>query len=248
MDDKNEEKQQGMSARDEYFAKLAEWVKEVHAIRTANLMFMHHLVVNYPQLFQAPHPAPPLPLEQPTPEVELPAGPSANVFVVAPLWKRTAAEAIDRMIIGVLQLVLTLLLSSVLLGLHSVNYVGLFNDLVLLNLLSEIPRSCLEALWCYSFAGVTPGKALLGICVLQGASIVPIQLPGLQDLQDPPKVVIHQAQPPSLMSSFRRSLAKNILSMLFLPLFLMFAIKTQRTAQDVLTKTIVVETVPGEHF
>ncbi|KAI8036224.1 uncharacterized protein LOC128260284 [Drosophila gunungcola] len=229
MGDHTETNQKQMSAKDEYFAKLAKWVEEANRIQTFNAMMSYYLWMNYFQQLAIPRP---VTVRESAPLVEEPQEPRPrrNVFVMAPMWKRVAAEAIDRGLILYMVIIIARVASRIFFGIGSLDSFGLFNDPVMLLILFEIPRCCIEALWCFGYDGLTPGKLLLGLCVVEGEIIIPLQL--RQHL-----VLITRIQPPSLSNCIIRVLVKNLVPIFFLPMFL----RDNRTPQDVLTKTVVLE-------
>ncbi|XP_017113039.1 protein FAM8A1-like [Drosophila elegans] len=219
--------QKQMSAKDEYFAKLAKWVEETNRIQTFNAMLSYYMWMNY---FQQLAMARPVTERESTPLVEEPEEPRRNVFVMAPMWKRIAAEAIDRTLILFLVIIIARVASRIFFGIASLDSFGLFNEPVMLLFLFEIPRCFIEALWCFGYDGLTPGKLLLGLCVVEGEIIIPLQV--RHHL-----VLITRIQPPSLSNCIIRVLVKNLVPIFFLPMFL----RDNRTPQDILTKTVVLE-------
>jgi len=64
----------------------------------------------------------------------------------------------------------------------------------------------------------------------------------LQPQREPMRALLYPAQTPTLIRSFARALAKNLLMTLLFPIcVVMIFFKNNRTGYDIMTKTIVVE-------
>lgn len=116
-----------------------------------------------------------------------------------------------------------------------------------------------EAIMTAFFDGATVGKLVMGLSVKYCEAMVPLP-PNIAGLAQPPPIgpqiqfgfqtpriqlraLLFPAETPNFKRAFLRSVAKNvILSLLFPVFFLMIFFKSNRTAYDIMTKTIVVET------
>ena len=122
------------------------------------------------------------------------------------------------------------------------------SDLLLLEVLTKIAVCFYEALWTMSgqvyVGGATPGKVLLGLRIVHVEAVVPIQRMqgGVNNNGTPLRALLYPATNPGFKRAFFRAIAKNILMALLFPMcFVMLFFKNNRTAYDVMTKTIVVE-------
>ncbi|XP_017093787.2 protein FAM8A1 [Drosophila bipectinata] len=190
-------------------------------------------------------------------------------YVVAPFWKRAVAEAIDVFILFILKIIITFGVVN-LFDLEfdkemmrrtldeddlfinffdiSLDFITMSSDLLLIELLTKITVCCYEALWTVFYNGATPGKSLMKIRIHYVEAVMPLQAPALpqfvlQPQREPLRALIYPAQTPTLMRAFARALAKNLVMTLLFPIcVVMIFFKNNRTAYDILTKTIVVET------
>jgi len=189
--------------------------------------------------------------------------------VVAPFWKRAVAEAIDVLILFILKIIVTFSLFHVFdLDFDkdvmrktlddedlfvsffdiSMDFITLSSDLLLIELITKLIVCCYECLWTTFYNGATPGKSLMKIRILYVEAVVPLQAPVMphfvfQPQREPLRAVLYPAETPTLPRSLMRALAKNLVMTLLFPIcVVMIFFKNNRTAYDIITKTIVVET------
>ncbi|XP_016957487.1 protein FAM8A1 [Drosophila biarmipes] len=190
-------------------------------------------------------------------------------YVVAPFWKRAVAETIDVFILFVLKIIITFGVVNLFdmdfdkdvirrtlddedLFVNffdiSLDFITMSTDLLIIELLTKLTVCCYEALWTFLYNGATPGKSLMKIRIHYVEAVMPLQAPALpqfvlQPQREPMRALLYPAQTPTLMRSFARSLAKNLVMTLLFPIcVVMIFFKNNRTAYDIMTKTIVVET------
>ncbi|KAH8320404.1 hypothetical protein KR067_002354 [Drosophila pandora] len=196
-------------------------------------------------------------------------------YVVAPFWKRAVAEAIDVFILFILKIILTFGIVN-LFDLEfdkevmrrtleeddlfvnffdiSLDFISMSSDLLLIELLTKLTVCCYEALWTVFYNGATPGKSLMKIRIHHVEAVMPLQpqaLPQfvLQPQREPLRALIFPAETPTLWRAFARALAKNLVMTLLFPIcVVMIFFKNNRTAYDILTKTVVVETNSNAMF
>ncbi|XP_034478986.1 protein FAM8A1 [Drosophila innubila] len=189
--------------------------------------------------------------------------------VVAPFWKRAVAEAIDVFILFILKIIVTFSLFHVFdldfdkdvmrktlddedifvsfLDI-SMDFITLSSDLLLIELLTKLIVCCYECLWTTFYNGATPGKSLMKIRILYVEAVVPLQAPVMphfvfQPQREPLRALLYPAETPTLPRALMRALAKNLVMTLLFPIcVVMIFFKNNRTAYDIITKTIVVET------
>ncbi|KAL7738301.1 hypothetical protein ACLKA6_006629 [Drosophila palustris] len=189
--------------------------------------------------------------------------------VVAPFWKRAVAEAIDIFILFILKIIVTFSLFHVFdLDFDkdvmrktlddddlfvsffdiSMDFITLSSDLLLIELLTKLIVCCYECLWTTFYNGATPGKSLMKIRILYVEAVVPLQAPVMphfvfQPQREPLRALLYPAETPTLPRAMMRALAKNLVMTLLFPIcVVMIFFKNNRTAYDIITKTIVVET------
>ncbi|KAH8348013.1 hypothetical protein KR084_003207 [Drosophila pseudotakahashii] len=189
-------------------------------------------------------------------------------YVVAPFWKRAVAETIDVFILFVLKIIITFGVVNLFdmdfdkdvirrtldeddLFVNffdiSFDFISMSTDLLLIELLTKLTVCCYEALWTFLYNGATPGKSLMKIRIHYVEAVMPLQAPALpqfvlQPQREPMRALLYPAQTPTLMRSFSRALAKNLVMTLLFPIcVVMIFFKNNRTAYDIMTKTIVVE-------
>ncbi|KAH8285415.1 hypothetical protein KR054_008955, partial [Drosophila jambulina] len=189
-------------------------------------------------------------------------------YVVAPFWKRAVAETIDVFILFILRIIITFGVVNVFdiefdkevmrrtleeddLFMNffdiSFDFISMSTDLLLIELLTKLTVCCYEAVWTACCNGATPGKSLMKIRIHYVEAVMPLQAPPLpqfvlQVQREPMRALLYPAQTPSLMRAFARALAKNLVMTLLFPIcVVMIFFKNNRTAYDVMTKTIVVE-------
>ncbi|XP_043661832.1 protein FAM8A1 [Drosophila teissieri] len=190
-------------------------------------------------------------------------------YVLAPFWKRAVAETIDMLILFIVKIIITFGVVNLfnmefdedvirrtldeedLFGNFidtSLDFISISTDLLLIEMLTKLTVCCYEALWTSLYNGATPGKSLMKIRIHYVEAVLPLQAPPLpqfvlQPQREPMRALLYPAQTPTLMRSFARALTKNLgMTLLFPICVVMIFFKNNRTAYDVLTKTIVVET------
>ncbi|KAH8402321.1 hypothetical protein KR009_011346 [Drosophila setifemur] len=196
-------------------------------------------------------------------------------YVVAPFWKRAVAEAIDMFILFILKIIVTFGIVNVFdmefdkevmrrtlddedLFVNffdiSLDFISMSSDLLLIELLTKLTVCCYEAVWTVFYNGATPGKSLMKIRIHYVEAVFPLQAPALpqfvlQPQREPLRALLYPAQTPTLMRAFARALAKNLVMTLLFPIcVVMIFFKNNRTAYDIMTKTIVVETNSNAMF
>ncbi|XP_017044471.1 protein FAM8A1 [Drosophila ficusphila] len=196
-------------------------------------------------------------------------------YVVAPFWKRAVAETIDVFILFILKIIVTFGVVNLFdmefdkdvmrraldeddLFVNffdiSLDFISMSTDLLLIELLTKLTVCCYEALWTYLYDGATPGKSLMKIRIQYVEAVMPLQAPVLpqfvlQPQREPMRALLYPAQTPSLVRSFARALAKNLVMTLLFPIcVVMIFFKNNRTGYDIMTKTIVVETNSNAAF
>ncbi|XP_023168658.1 protein FAM8A1 [Drosophila hydei] len=189
-------------------------------------------------------------------------------LIVAPFWKRAVAEAIDVVILFILKIIVTFSLFHVFdldfdkevmrktlededIFLNfldiSMDFITLSSDLILIELLTKLLVCCYECLWTVFYNGATPGKSLMKIRILYVEAVVPLQAPVMpqfvfQAQREPLRALLYPAETPSFLRALMRAFAKNLVMTLLFPIcVVMVFFKNNRTAYDILTKTIVVE-------
>ncbi|EDW89419.1 protein FAM8A1 [Drosophila yakuba] len=190
-------------------------------------------------------------------------------YVLAPFWKRAVAETIDMLILFIVKIIITFGVVNLfnidfdedvirrtldeedLFGNFidtSLDFISISTDLLLIEMLTKLTVCCYEALWTSLYNGATPGKSLMKIRIHYVEAVLPLQAPPLpqfvlQPQREPMRALLYPAETPTLMRSFARALTKNLgMTLLFPICVVMIFFKNNRTAYDVLTKTIVVET------
>ncbi|KAH8267034.1 hypothetical protein KR018_001913, partial [Drosophila ironensis] len=189
-------------------------------------------------------------------------------YVVAPFWKRGVAEIIDTFILYILKVIVTVSIVNLFelefpMGVtrQSVNdddlygnyrnisyFISMSPSLILIEILTKVMVCCFEALCTVFYDGATPGKSLMEIRILYVEAVVPHQAPDLVQLLlqlqgEAMLAMLYPAQTPTLLRAFARAVFKNLfLTMLFPICVVMLLFRNNRTAYDMMTKTIVVET------
>lgn len=188
--------------------------------------------------------------------------------VVAPFWKRAIAEAIDVFILFILKIIVTFSLfhvfdldfdkdvmrktldeEDIFVSFFdiSMDFLTLSSDLLLIEMLTKLIICWYECLWTVFYNGATPGKSLMKIRILYVEAVVPLQAPVVpqfifQPQREPLRALLYPAENPTLLRALMRALAKNFVMTLLFPIcVVMIFFKNNRTAYDILTKTIVVE-------
>ncbi|XP_062556153.1 protein FAM8A1 [Armigeres subalbatus] len=189
-------------------------------------------------------------------------------YVIAPLWKRFLAEAIDIVIIFLLKIMTTMAFIDIFdIDLLDIDFDAIRNsieedytellsftsELIFLEIITKIAVCIYETVWTIhgpngQIGGATPGKMLMGIRIVHVEAVVLLDppQPGMMiNNQHPVKALLYPATNPGFKRALFRSIAKNTLIALLFPMcFLMFFFKHNRTMYDVMTKTIVVEDNP----
>ncbi|XP_055591669.1 protein FAM8A1 [Uranotaenia lowii] len=191
-------------------------------------------------------------------------------YVIAPIWKRFVAEAIDIVIIFLLK-VMTIMafIDAFDMDFFSLDIdfdtlrnsieedytelLSLTSEFIFLEVITKLVVCLYETLWTIhgqgQIGGATPGKMLMGIRIVHVEAVVLLDppQPGLaMNNQNPIKALLFPATNPGFKRALCRSVAKNALLTLFFPIcFLMFFFKHNRTMYDIMTKTIVVEDNPA---
>lgn len=190
-------------------------------------------------------------------------------YVVAPFWKRAVAETIDVFILFILKIIITFGVVNLFdmdfdkevmrrtleeddLFMNffdiSFDFISMSSDLLLIELLTKLTVCCYEAIWTACCNGATPGKSLMKIRIHYVEAVMPLQAPPLplfvlQPQREPMRALLYPAQTPTLLRAFARAIAKNLVMTLLFPIcVVMIFFKNNRTAYDIMTKTIVVET------
>lgn len=189
-------------------------------------------------------------------------------YVIAPLWKRFVAEAIDIVIIFLLKVMTTMAFIDIFdIDLLDIDFDAIRNsieedytellsftsELIFLEIITKFAVCIYETVWTIhgngQIGGATPGKMLMGIRIVHVEAVVLLDppQPGMPvNNQNPIKALLYPATNPGFKRALCRSVAKNALIALFFPMcFLMFFFKHNRTMYDIMTKTIVVEDNPA---
>uniref|UniRef100_A0A1B0BX76 RDD domain-containing protein n=1 Tax=Glossina palpalis gambiensis TaxID=67801 RepID=A0A1B0BX76_9MUSC len=136
------------------------------------------------------------------------------------------------------------------------DFLAFSSDLLLLEAFTKIFVCLYEAIWTALPNGATPGKIVMGLSIKYVEATYPLQQQQQQQqaniglplqLAFPQarvqmRALLFPAETLGFWRAFMRAVAKNmIISLLFPVCFLMIFFKSNRTAYDVMTKTIVVE-------
>lgn len=139
--------------------------------------------------------------------------------------------------------------------LYSMDFLAFSSDLLAFEIATKLFVCLYEAVLTAFFNGASVGKHIMGLSIKYVEAMVPlpnngvpvqpipqIQL-GFQAARVQMRALLFPAETPNFKRAFIRAVAKNvILSLLFPMFFLMVFFKNNRTAYDIMTKTIVVET------
>uniref|UniRef100_A0A1Q3FH54 Putative conserved plasma membrane protein n=1 Tax=Culex tarsalis TaxID=7177 RepID=A0A1Q3FH54_CULTA len=191
-------------------------------------------------------------------------------YIIAPLWKRFVAEAIDIIIIFLLKVMTTMAFIDFFeIDLLDIDFDAIRNsieedytellsytsELIFLEIITKCAVCVYETLWTIhgqgQIGGATPGKMLMGIRIVHVDAVVLLDPPApagglVANQQTPIRALLYPAANPGFRRALCRSVAKNALIALFFPMcFLMFFFRHNRTMYDVMTKTIVVEDNPA---
>ncbi|XP_037821660.1 protein FAM8A1 [Lucilia sericata] len=139
--------------------------------------------------------------------------------------------------------------------LYSMDFLAFSSDLLAFEIATKLFVCLYEAVLTTFFNGASVGKHIMGLSIKYVEAMLPlpnnglpaqpipqIQL-GFQAARVQMRALLFPAETPNFKRAFVRAVAKNvILSLLFPMFFLMVFFKNNRTAYDIMTKTIVVET------
>ncbi|KAM7343259.1 uncharacterized protein ACRADG_010358 [Cochliomyia hominivorax] len=139
--------------------------------------------------------------------------------------------------------------------LYSMDFLAFSSDLLAFEIATKLFVCLYEAILTTFFNGASVGKHVMGLSIKYVEAMLPLpnnNLPaqpipqiqlGFQAARVQMRALLFPAETPSFNRAFVRAVAKNvILSLLFPMFFLMVFFKNNRTAYDIMTKTIVVET------
>ncbi|XP_055626672.1 protein FAM8A1 [Toxorhynchites rutilus septentrionalis] len=188
-------------------------------------------------------------------------------YVIAPLWKRFVAEAIDIIIIFLLKVMTTMAFIDFFdINLLDIDFDAIRNsieedytellhftsELIFLEIIIKLAVCVYETMWTIhgqgQIGGATPGKMLMGIRIVHVEAVVLLEPPQpgfMLNNQNPIKALLYPATNPGFKRALCRSVAKNALIVLFFPMCFLMFFKHNRTMYDILTKTIVVEDNPA---
>ncbi|KAL9703051.1 hypothetical protein quinque_006569 [Culex quinquefasciatus] len=280
-----------------YFELLRVWLHHAQMQQQLQAYFPYYLMNNYPQLFQAgtagpgagtasgttggnsvvPHGGNQAQANQrraaqmldPARQEEIINRNGGYEYIIAPLWKRFVAEAIDIIIIFLLKVMTTMAFIDFFeIDLLDIDFDAIRNsieedytellsytsELIILEIITKCAVCVYETLWTIhgqgQIGGATPGKMLMGIRIVHVDAVVLLDPPPAGGLvanqQTPIRALLYPAANPGFRRALCRSVAKNALIALFFPMcFLMFFFRHNRTMYDVMTKTIVVEDNPA---
>ncbi|XP_068144895.1 protein FAM8A1 [Drosophila tropicalis] len=193
-------------------------------------------------------------------------------YVLAPFWKRALAEAIDMLMLFVLKIIVTFGIvnffdldfdqdvmrrtldeEDIFFNFFdiSMDFLSLSSNLLFIELLTKLIVCVYEAIWTVFYNGATPGKSLMKIRIHYVEAVFPLQVAPQFVLQprEPIRALLFPAETPGLIRAFMRALAKNLVMTLLFPIcIVMVFFKNNRTAYDMITKTIVVETNSNATF
>ncbi|XP_059226534.1 protein FAM8A1 [Stomoxys calcitrans] len=138
---------------------------------------------------------------------------------------------------------------------YSLDFLAFSSDLLAFEVATKLFVCLYEAVLTTFFDGASLGKHVVGLKIKYCEAMVPLppngQIPppmgpqiqlGFQTPRIQMRALLFPAETPKFERAFMRAVAKNlILSLLFPMFFLMVFFKNNRTAYDIMTKTIVVE-------
>lgn len=159
-------------------------------------------------------------------------------YIIAPIWKRFVAEAIDVALLFLIKLLLTFAIVDILnidlgtaLDLNTLktsledDYSQLFNlasELIVLELVTKVLVCVYETLWTMeghnNMGGATPGKLVMGIRILFVDSVVIVDqepvppggnVPAVNYLNNRVKALLYPARNPGWKRAFCRAFIKN---------------------------------------
>ncbi|XP_055315410.1 protein FAM8A1 [Sitodiplosis mosellana] len=183
-------------------------------------------------------------------------------YVIAPIWKRFLAEAIDVIILFIIKLMIVFMMIDlfniqiVSLDFDSLRssleedyleFLSFSSDLLLVEILTKVMVCIYEAMWTAQGQSATPGKIIMGIRILYVEAVVPIGQIHAEptNLNASTRALMYPASNPGFRRALLRAIAKNMLMTLMFPMcFVLLFFRNNRTGYDVMTKTIVVEENP----
>lgn len=187
-------------------------------------------------------------------------------YVIAPIWKRVLAEAIDVIILFIIKLMVVFMMIDlfniqiVSLDFDSLRssleedyleFLSFSSDLLLVEILTKVMVCIYEAMWTAHgqsmIGGATPGKIIMGIRILYVEAVVPVgQINAEPNFNaTTQRALMYPAANPGFRRALLRAIAKNMLMTLMFPMcFVLLFFRNNRTGYDVMTKTIVVEENP----
>ena len=125
------------------------------------------------------------------------------------------------------------------------------SEIIYIEIMTKIIVCVYEALWTKDgpfgyLGGATPGKIFMRLRILHVEAVVPIVQPPVANFQHisqtPLRALVFPAQNLGFKRAFCRAVSKNLLVTLLFPLcFVMLFFRNNRTAYDIMTKTVVVE-------
>ncbi|XP_065366764.1 protein FAM8A1 [Calliphora vicina] len=141
--------------------------------------------------------------------------------------------------------------------LYSMDFLAFSSDLLAFEVATKLFVCLYEAVMTTFFNGASVGKHIMGLSIKYVEAMVTLPNNGVPAAQPLPamrlgfqaaarvqvRALLLPAETPNFKRSFVRAVSKNmILSLLFPMFFLMIFFQHNRTAYDIMTKTIVVET------
>jgi len=249
---------------DAYFTDLQIWLNQAYMWQQATSAFIYYLMC-YQHASQGPSPQFPNPFPTPpstsntaAPETPRAPDPGINGVVcrVPSLWRRVGAELIDFMLLFFLKLGVTFVTVNFfnVIDLDDID-MGVFQkdgkmeyktvlqmtfDIFILELVHRIVVCGFETFWLLGgfngqIGGATPGKRMLKLRVIKCESST-----SLEDRED--MVIVRPGTNLGFGTSFFRASVKNVALTFFIPASFAFVyFQHNRTAYDMVCKTIVVE-------
>lgn len=188
--------------------------------------------------------------------------------VAAPLWKRVIAEMIDATIMLIFKIILLIILfkvfqidiemvfgkkhlrGGIFLSVFklAIDYMRLYSEFIGILLLTKFLMILYDCLWITYNHGATPGKKIMRLRVLYVEAVLsrPRALPiyyVFRIQRETIWVKLYPGESPTLLRSFIRTVAKNLVITLFFPIcIILIMLRNNRTSYDIISKTIVVDT------
>lgn len=171
---------------------------------------------------------------------------------IPPMWKRLIAEFLDFSILFILKLGVTFIAIDFfeIIDLDKFDFDLLYkdvktalqitHDIMLLEIIHRVVVCIFETLWLAKglggrIGGATPGKTMLGLCVVRCESITSLS-------PDDELLLIKPGTDLGIKYAFMRSLIKNLVLSIFIPAcFAFLYFRYNRAGYDMLCNTIVVE-------